>query len=274
MGDSKRYRLDIATKRNIKDLIPKIFKLKAKKKVFDKEKVDDILVRVDDGVIYEVSIYLDTSINHYSHVQDISDDAELFDIELIINPLLIKSEKDLYNKLYHELLHATDSDITTSQTDEYLSVYDPSTVETYYGTKIEFRAWTGEILEALHNEIINELNYVNDKEDLRKLKNTLNNIVVHIANGHELLPTAKRIIRKMSGREENVDDFTDLLKKLKLSSKFKNLAEPFEDEIMPEYLLVLNIFKEHNQPLWSDFINQLKHLYNELIDVIDNFQFD
>jgi hypothetical protein len=91
MGDSKRYRLDIATKRNIKDLIPKIFKLKAKKKVFDKEKVDDILVRVDDGVIYEVSIYLDTSINHYSHVQDISDDAELFDFELIINYYMLQT---------------------------------------------------------------------------------------------------------------------------------------------------------------------------------------
>lgn len=274
MGNSKRHRLDIATKRNIKNLIPKIFKLKAKKKVFDKEKVDDIIVRVDDGTMYEVSIYLDTSINHYSHVQDISDDEELFDFELIINPLLIKSEKDLYNKLYHELLHATDPDITTAQTDEYLTVYDPSTIDTYYGTKIEFRAWIGEILEALHNEIINELNYINDKEDLRNLKNALNNIVVHIVNGHELLPTARRIIRKMSGREENVDDFNDLLKKIKLSPEFEYLIEPFDEEIMPEYLLVLNLFKENKKDLWKDFIEQLKHLYNELVDVIDNFEFD
>jgi hypothetical protein len=274
MGNSKRHRLDIATKRNIKDLIPKIFKLKGKKKVFDKKKVDDIIVRVDDGTMYEVSIYLDTSINYFAHVQDISDEEGFFDYELLINPLLIKSEKDLYNKLYHELLHVTDPDITTAQTDEYINLYDASNVETYYGTKIEFRAWIGEILEALHNEVINELNYINTKDDIQNLKNTLKNIVVHLAEGYEILPSSNRLIRKMSGREENIDDFTNLLKKLKLKSEFEHLIEPFEEEIMPEYLLVLNLFKEHNKPLWVNFIQQLKHLYNELIDVIDNFQFD
>ena len=98
MGDTIRHRLDIATKRNIKNLIPKIFKLKKKKKVFNREKVDDIVVRVDDGTMYEVTVYLDTSINHYAHVQDVSTNKKLFDIELIVNPLLIKSDKDLYNK--------------------------------------------------------------------------------------------------------------------------------------------------------------------------------
>jgi hypothetical protein len=181
MGNSIRYRLDIATKRNIRNLIPKILKLKKRKKIFNQEKIDDIIVRVDDGIMYEVTVYLDTSINHYAHVQDISTNKKMFDIELIINPLLIKSEKDLYNKLYHEFLHATDPDLTTLQTDEYLNYYDTKNVETYYGTNIEFRAWTGEILESLHNEILNELNYVDNKEDLENLKNTLKNIVVHLA---------------------------------------------------------------------------------------------
>jgi len=77
----------------------------------------------------------------------------------------------------------------------------------------------------------------------------------------------------MSGREENVDDFTNLLEKLKLTSEFQHLIEPFDDEIIPEYLVVLNLFKEYNQPLWDNFIKQLKHLYDELSEIIDNFEF-
>jgi len=273
MGDKIRHRLDIATKRNIKNLIPKIFKLKKKKKVFNREKVDDIVVRVDDGTMYEVTVYLDSSIRHNAHFQDVSTNKKMFDIEIVVNPLLIKSEKDLYNKLYHEFLHATDPNLTTLQSDEYLNYYDSNNIETYYGTSIEFRAWMGEILEALNNEILNELNYVNNREELNDLKNTLKNIVVHLAEGYEILPKAKKIIRKMSGREENFDDFTNLLEKLKLTSEFQHLVEPFDDEIIPEYLVVLNLFKEYNQPLWDKFIKQLKHLYDELSEIIDSFKF-
>ncbi len=274
---STRATLNLGTKRNIQKLVDKIFEVKSQFIDSPKGKVDDIVVRTDDGVLYEASVFLDASIPNYGEMTDISGSYDFFDIEVVINPNLIKSKKQLYNKLYHEFLHATDPTLTTQQDPESIqNILNMDTDEKYYGSAIEFRAWTGEILEALQNEIISRLHNDTTEQDIIDLKDILKNIVVHITTGRELQPRAKKLLDAMEGNNDGLDDLTDVLEKVKINHpQLMFLFDKDEQGYThAEYLAVLKDIRTHNKEQWGDFILQLKQLYNELISILDGFDFD
>jgi hypothetical protein len=267
MLEHKRVNLSIETKKQIRELTKKIFKDRDKFFDFDDRKVGELVISIDDGTKHVVDVYIETVSSDEAHIIDMRDD-DYFEFRLFVNLNYIKTEKGLYNTIYHEVMHLTDPSITTRPSEEYINYNDTD----YYSMLIEFRAWTNEILEALYNEVINELSYVNNKNELNILRNTLKNIIAHIADGFELLPKAKILMRKMSGREEVVEDISEVLNKVNLIyPNLSHLTEPIgEEEEIPTYILVLMNFKDVDEERWNGFIRTLKKVYEELIDLIDN----
>jgi len=264
----RRTNLNVQTKQDIRELVEKIFKKQDKFFDFNKIKVGELSILIDDGTKHNVEVIIDSSLPEEAEVRDVSELEEYFDFKLSINPNFIKTKTGLYNTIYHEVMHLSDPSITTKPSEDYLNSQNYN----YYSLMIEFRAWTNEILEALHNEVVNELGYITNKNELSDLKDTLKNIVVHITTGIPLSSKSSRLLRKMSGREETVDDLDDILQKVNSSyPNLSHLTEPIgEEEELPNYLLVLMNIKEANPKRWKIFIKMLKHTYDELIELIDN----
>lgn len=268
MSNERVASLNIKTKRDIYKLVEKIFKNEKKFFDFKKTKIGELIILIDDGTKHRVGVYFDTVTDGEAYIQDNYENDEYFEFNLYINPNFIKTKKGLYNTIYHEVMHLSDPTVTTKPDDQYVNYHNYN----YYALESEFRAWTSEILESLRNEVINELAYVENKKELHYLKNTLKNIVAHIADGYDLYPESSKLIRKMSGREETIIDFTEVLKKVDiLYPNLSHLKEPIgEEEEIPTYLLILRNFQGANPKRWKDFIKMLKYTYDELIDLIDN----
>ena len=212
-----RITFSLGTKKEIKELTRKIFRLKDIHADFSELNVKNFFIRTDEAALCFVMVIIDSQLNNYAQIQNVAKSDKGFVFELIINPKYIKTEKGLYNIIFHELLHITDPEITTQQSKEYLN-YNSDSDENYYGSSIEFRAFTNEFMEAFYNEILNELNFIENKDGLVELKDIIKNIIQYMDKGGELSNKANNLIINMSGEDENYRNMIKILEWLAIKN--------------------------------------------------------
>lgn len=250
------------TREIIRFLVNKISKIKGKK--IKRKKIAEITTLTDDDVEYILPIYLSSDSEFQAYVQDISKDPEVFMIEMVINPNLIESKRDLYNKIYHEFLHATDPKLTSRQGKEYLEKYNSNSNKGYYSSKIELRAIVGEFLEALRNQVKEFTDHKEDGFSKNDLISILDNILGYFLNKKKIEEKTLFFINRMN--DENVSFFKrkDLEKAIESFDTFHYLKDEIDDEEFPDSLLVLNLLKTYNKKGWEIFLNLLK---SEISDI-------
>lgn len=188
------------TKRHIREIVTKIREGSEEKEFF-------VTIATDDGVSHVVRIYFDGRISPLASTKDISDDSGFFEMVIRLNPKDLGSDKEIYNRIYHELLHATDPDMTTMKWGKPMMEYDPGRDEMYYGSVLEVRAWMGEIIEALGNEVSERKKRIRTEGGANELKRKTRSLLKILKGQKKLTREAKELLNSMAGENKKTPEY-------------------------------------------------------------------
>ena len=189
------------------------------------------------------------------------------DFVMELQPKKYGSKKNLYLTIYHEIMHATDPNLSTKTSMKYLSTYNPLDDKKYWGHPIEFRAITNEFLEALVLEFKIRINRLKIPENKKFLTKSLENILNYFKQGTKLSKLSLDILRRMN--DENVLDnrFSKLV--ADISSEFPQTSEFIPDKEEPYFLTYIEKIKNHNPEIWRRFLTMLVKTSREINDIIN-----
>jgi hypothetical protein len=188
------------------------------------------------------------------------------DFVMELQPKKYGSKKNLYLTIYHEVMHATDPNLSTKTSMKYLSTYNPLDDKKYWGHPIEFRAITNEFLEALVLEFKIRINRLIIPENKKFLTKSLENILNYFKQGSKLSKLSLDILRRMN--DENVLDnrFSKLV--ADISSEFPQASEFIPDKEEPYFLTYIEKIKNHNPEIWKRFLTMLSKTSKEIEEII------
>ena len=189
------------------------------------------------------------------------------DFVMELQPKKYGSKKNLYLTIYHEVMHATDPNLSTKTSMKYLSTYNPLDDKKYWGHPIEFRAITNEFLEALVLEFKLRISRLRIPENKKFLIKSLENILNYFKQGTKLSKLSLDILRRMN--DENVLDnrFAKLV--ADISSEFPQTSEFIPDKEEPYFLTYIEKIKNHNPEIWRRFLTMLSKASKEIEEIIN-----
>lgn len=235
------------------------------KKITKKTEVDRFLFKTSDDVQGMVRIVINPRLKYIGNMEtkpEASRDPMDFVMEL--QPKEYVSRKNLYLTLYHELLHATDPSQSTKYSPKFMSTYDDTSDEKYWGHPIEFRTITNEFLEALEMEIERRLMSLKNPEYKKYLSQSVENILRYFSQGEKLSKLSFDILRRVNDEEvldnmisHSISNFTTIYPGI---SDF--IAAREDDE--PYYITYIELIKKHNPKAWPNFLTMLYKSLNDL----------
>ena len=269
---SKRYKLSDFNLESLLGLLDKLvveLKKTKKKSIYYFTKID---IQVLDSFMYELPVYIDVKMNAPAAIGGDRDIPVSYkNIALIVNPTLIQSKKQLYNSLYHELIHAQDPTLTIVSTPKYVEKYgDPDErPDLYYSHGIELRAITGEFFEALVNEYKERVENIKDEKDKHILLNSLDNIISFFNELNILSPLAYNILDEMNGENDLDKKFKKILSKMMLD--YPKVSEFFDEsgDKEPYYLACIDLIRRFSDKGWRSFLRMLYTTSQEIRDMIN-----
>lgn len=189
------------------------------------------------------------------------------DFVMELQPKKYGSKKNLYLTIYHEVIHATDPNLSTKTNMKYLSTYNPLDDKKYWGHPIEFRAITNEFLEALVLEFKLRISRLRIPENKKFLTKSLENILNYFKQGTKLSKLSLDILRRMN--DENVldDRFAKLVADISL--EFPQASEFIPDKDEPYFLVYIEKIKNNNPEIWKRFLTMLSKASNEIEEIIN-----
>jgi hypothetical protein len=189
------------------------------------------------------------------------------DFVMELQPKKYGSKKNLYLTIYHEVMHATDPNLSTKTNMKYLSTYNPLDDKKYWGHPIEFRAITNEFLEALVLEFKLRISRLRIPENKKFLTKSLENILNYFKQGTKLSKLSLDILRRMN--DENVldDRFAKLV--ADISSEFPQTSEFIPDKDEPYFLVYIEKIKNNNPEIWRRFLTMLSKSSKEIEEIIN-----
>jgi hypothetical protein len=189
------------------------------------------------------------------------------DFVMELQPKKYGSKKNLYLTIYHEVMHATDPNLSTKTSMKYLSTYNPLDDKKYWGHPIEFRAITNEFLEALVLEFKLRIGRFRIPENKKFLTKSLENILNYFKQGTKLSKLSLDILRRMN--DENVldDRFAKLVADISL--EFPQTSEFIPDKDEPYFLVYIEKIKNNNPEIWRRFLTMLSKASKEIEEIIN-----
>jgi hypothetical protein len=264
--EQKRDILDPELYSSIEKLTDKLWSNK-NKEYTKKTLVGQIPFKTKDGADGLIKIVINPRLSYIGEMGTkpyLSRDPMDFIMEL--QPKKYGSKKNLYLTIYHEVMHATDPNLSTKTSMKYLSTYNPLDDKKYWGHPIEFRAITNEFLEALVLEFKLRINRLIIPENKKFLTKSLENILNYFKQGSKLSKLSLDILRRMN--DENVLD--NRLSKLvaDISSEFPQASEFIPDKEEPYFLTYIETIKNHNPEIWRRFLTMLSKTSKEIEEII------
>jgi hypothetical protein len=189
------------------------------------------------------------------------------DFVMELQPKKYGSKKNLYLTIYHEVMHATDPNLSTKTSMKYLSTYNPLNDKQYWGHPIEFRAITNEFLEAFVLEFKLRISRLRIPENKKFLTKSLENILNYFKQGSKLSKLSLDILRRMN--DENVLDnrFSKLV--ADISSEFPQTSEFIPEKDEPYFLVYIEKIKNNNPEIWRRFLTMLTKASKEIEEIIN-----
>jgi hypothetical protein len=189
------------------------------------------------------------------------------DFVMELQPKKYGSKKNLYLTIYHEVMHATDPNLSTKTNMKYLSTYNPLDDKKYWGHPIEFRAITNEFLEALVLEFKLRISRLRIPENKKFLTKSLENILNYFKQGTKLSKLSLDILRRMN--DENVldDRFAKLVADISL--EFPQASEFIPEKEEPYFLTYIEKIKNHDPEIWRRFLTMLSKTSKEIEEIIN-----
>lgn len=164
-------------------------------------------------------------------------------------------------------MHATDPNLSTKQTDKYLSTYSPDDDKTYWGHPVEFRAISNEFLEALVMEFRRRVKRNNTAKNKVFLLKSLENLTNYFKNGEILSNNSLNILSRMN--DENLSD-TRISKILSnIQTDFPNTSEMLPNESNPYFLKYILLIKKNNPDIWRRFLTMFSKTVDEIEEIIE-----
>jgi len=264
--EQKRDILDPELYSSIEKLTDKLWSNK-NKEYTKKTLVGQIPFKTKDGTDGLIKIVINPRLSYIGEMGTkpyLSRDPMDFVMEL--QPKKYGSKKNLYLTIYHEVMHATDPNLSTKTSMKYLSTYNPLDDKKYWGHPIEFRAITNEFLEALVLEFKLRINRLIIPENKKFLTKSLENILNYFKQGSKLSKLSLDILRRMN--DENVLDnrFSKLV--ADISSEFPQASEFIPDKEEPYFLTYIETIKNHNPEIWRRFLTMLSKTSKEIEEII------
>jgi len=264
VSEASRYKMDSELNFYLHDLADRLWNAR-NKKITKKTEVDRFLFKTSDDVQGMVRIVINPRLKYIGNMEtkpEASRDPMDFVMEL--QPKEYVSRKNLYLTLYHELLHATDPSQSTKYSPKFMSTYDDTSDEKYWGHPIEFRTITNEFLEALEMEIERRLMSLKNPEYKKYLSQSVENILRYFSQGEKLSKLSTDILRRVNDEEvldnmisHSISNFTTIYPGI---SDF--IAAREDDE--PYYITYIELIKKHNPKVWPNFLTMLYKSLNDL----------
>ena len=264
--EQKRDILDPELYSSIEKLTDKLWSNR-NKEYTKKTLIEQIPFKTKDGADGLIKIVINPRLSYIGEMGTkpyLSRDPMDFVMEL--QPKKYGSKKNLYLTIYHEVMHATDPNLSTKTSMKYLSTYNPLDDKKYWGHPIEFRAITNEFLEALVLEFKIRINRLIIPENKKFLTKSLENILNYFKQGSKLSKLSLDILRRMN--DENVLDnrFSKLV--ADISSEFPQASEFIPDKEEPYFLTYIEKIKNHNPEIWRRFLTMLSKTSKEIEEII------
>ena len=266
ISEQKRYKLSPEDYTKLQELTDRLWTLRSKE-IPRKIEVDQMEFTTADGSEGKVRIFLNPRYKNYGQMDlnpKTTRNPQKFVMQL--NPKLFGSKKNLFLTLYHELMHSTDPNFTTSSNDKYWEDYDPTVDEKYWGHPVEFRAVTNEFLEGLVNEFRRRNDRVVKIENRQLLLKSLNNILNYFAKGEPLSRLSLDVINRISDEGLKDTRIANLL--ANISTEYPETSE-FMNNKEPYYLKLINTIKKFNPSMWPRFLKMLYDTVDEIKDIIN-----
>jgi hypothetical protein len=240
-----------------------------KKKYKGRTLIDTLEFKVPDGTDGLVKFYVNPDLPYIGFMDtDPKNSTNPQDIYIDVNPDNYESKKNLYLTLYHEMIHASDPNLSSKMTKKYMSTYDENNDEKYWGHPIEFFAITNEFLEGLMNEFELRASRLKNLENKKSLIKSFNNILNHFAKGEKLSRLSLNILDRMNDSGVVEDRFKKIFSDISIDSPLSSdLVKPDEDE--PYYLTYINLIKKYNPQIWTKFLTMLYKIKDDVEDVIN-----
>jgi hypothetical protein len=266
LQEIKRVKLNDNLDNEVRKIVDVFFD-KTKRKINKKTLIGFLVIRMDDGSYGSVRVYIDPFLKAkygfevYGEMDTIKFDKNKLWISL--DPILNTDRTQVYNTLYHEFLHVTDPVLSSKATEKYSKTYDETSDDKYYGHPIELRAMSGEFLNALVNEFKKRKDKVRDKNDIKYLKKSVNNILNHFATGEELSSLSINVLNSMWEEKNN------LLNKITIDYPgVADFSKPSSDPIEYFDRYLSNIKKYSERSLWNKFLSMLYTTHEEVMTIL------
>ena len=248
-------------------LTDKLWKLR--NKVYNKRTfITSLDFKVRDGEDGKIDIYINPRLEYIALLDKrpkSSKDPKKFVLD--INHEKFGSKKNLFLTIYHEYMHATDPNLSTKQSDKYLSTYSPDDDKTYWGHPVEFRAISNEFLEALVMEFRRRVKRNNTAKNKVFLLKSLENLTNYFKNGEILSNNSLNILSRMN--DENLSD-TRISKILSnIQTDFPNTSEMLPNESNPYFLKYILLVKKNNPDIWRRFLTMFSKTVDEIEEIIE-----
>lgn len=189
------------------------------------------------------------------------------DFVMELQPKEYGSKKNLFLTIYHEMMHATDPNLSTKMNMKYMAGYSEHNDAKYWGHPIEFRAITNEFLEALVLEYRRRLMRLRIPENKKFLIKSLTNIMRYFKEGIPLSKLSLDIMRRMNDEDVLENRFSKILSDI--ATDFPETSEFINREEEPYFLnYILNI-KKYNPEIWKRFLTMLYKTSKEIEEIIN-----
>ena len=268
LSEAKRYRFSPDTIKRIENVVNKLWNDRDKEYNRRRELVDVIPFKLANGVDGLVRIVVNPRLQHIG-LMDLrpSKSVDPADIIIEVNPKYYESKKNLYLTIYHEMLHASDPNLTVAYSPKYMMTYDESSDESYWGHPIEFFAISNEFLEGLVREFERRVKRTRKVENLEILNKSLKNILNYFAKGEKINRLSKDILFRVNDEYVGEDSFKVLKN---LTADMPQLADllPERTGEEPYYLLYVQLIKKFNPEIWKKFLSMLYTTTLEIQEII------
>jgi hypothetical protein len=266
ISEAKRYQLSPEDYTKLLELTDRLWASRSKD-LPRKTEVDQIEVKTADGSDAKIRVFLNPRYKNYGEM-DIKPRTSVNPQKFVmqLNPKNYGSKKNLFNTLFHEIMHATDPNFTTKYNEKYWADYDPTVDEKYWGHPVEFRAVTNEVLQSLVNEFKRRNDKVRNTDNKKYLLKSLDNIINYFAKNEPLSKLSLNILERLSDEGLNDNKYAKLL--ADIPTDFPNTAELMPKN-EPYYLKYINTIKKFNPDMWPRFLTMLYKTSDEIKDILN-----
>jgi hypothetical protein len=268
ISEQKKYQFHPEVLQKLKDITNRLWNDR-KKKYKGRTLVDSLIFHVADGTEGLVKFYVNPDLPYIGFMDtEPKKSTNPKDIYIDVNPKNYESKKNLYLTLYHEMIHASDPNLSTKMTKKYMSTYDENSDEKYWGHPIEFFAITNEFLEGLINEFQLRVFRLRNVENKKALIKSFNNILNYFSKGEKLSRLSLNILDRINDTGVVEDKFKRVFSDISVESPISSELVKSEDE-EPYYLTYINLIKKYNPKIWTRFLTMLYKAKEDVEDVIN-----